>query len=59
MHPFHDIQNGIEHSKVVVSDITSVDRETIRLDCQAKCNRQIEKGLIRGTKAEALSGTVV
>ena len=29
MHPFHDIQNGIEHSKVVVSDITSVDRETI------------------------------
>lgn len=26
---FHDIQNGIEHSKVVVSDITSVDRETI------------------------------
>ena len=29
------------------------------LDCQAKCNRQIEKGLIRGTKAEALSGTVV
>ena len=27
---FHDIQNGIEHSKVVVSDITSVDRETIR-----------------------------
>ena len=29
------------------------------LDCQAKCNRQIEKGLIRGTKAERLSGTVV
>jgi len=27
---FHDIQNGIEHLKVVVSDITSVDRETIR-----------------------------
>ena len=27
---FHDIQNGIEHSKVVVSDITSVNRETIR-----------------------------
>ena len=26
---FHDIQNGIEHLKVVVSDITSVDRETI------------------------------
>ena len=27
---FHDIQHGIEHSKVVVSDITSVDGETIR-----------------------------
>ena len=29
------------------------------LDCQFKCNRQIEKGLIWGTKAETLSGTVV
>lgn len=29
------------------------------LDCQSKCNRQIEKGLIWGTKAETLSGTVV
>jgi len=29
------------------------------LDSQAKCNRQIEKSLIRGTKAEALSWTVV
>ena len=27
---FHDIQNGIEHFKVVVGDITSMDRETIR-----------------------------
>ena len=29
------------------------------LDSQAKCNRQIEKDLIGGTKAEALSGMVV
>ena len=29
------------------------------LDCQFKRNRQIEKGLIRGTKAERLSWTVV
>ena len=29
------------------------------LDSQAKCNRQIEKDLIGGTKAEAFSGTVV
>ena len=27
---FQNIQNGIEHFKVVVSDMTSVDRETIR-----------------------------
>ena len=26
---FHDIQNGIEHFKVVVRDIASMDRETI------------------------------
>ena len=29
------------------------------LDCQSKSNRQIEKSLIRGTKAETLSWTVV
>ena len=34
-------------------------RTLFLLDCQAKCNRQIEKGLIWGTKAETLSGTVV
>ena len=27
---FHDIQNGIKHFNVVVSDIASMDRETIR-----------------------------
>ena len=27
---FHDIQNGIEHLKVVVGDIASMDGETIR-----------------------------
>ena len=27
---FHDIQNGIEHFKVVVGDIASLDGETIR-----------------------------
>ena len=29
------------------------------LDCQSKSNREIEKGLPRGTKAETLSGTLV
>ena len=29
------------------------------LDCQSKSNRQIEKSLIRGTKTETLSWTVV
>ena len=27
---FHDIQNGIEHFKVVIGDIASMDGETIR-----------------------------
>ena len=60
-----DIRSGEQQMivRALESLATSYSNDTlnslIELDCQSKRNRQIEKGLIRGTKAETLSGTVV